>query len=515
MPLQMPGKMFAGPPVKFRPEILGRSGSTIGAPPVQTTIRYVRKTGSDANGGTSPADAWLTINHALQTAAPGTIVYVGAGVYRETVQVTITPTAGLPVSLIGDVGGFFTGDAGMVQLTAYTTNDKTAPSATTLLNLNGKSNLTFQNLVLVGGQTLTVAATTIGSQAITFRDVAFIAGYLCNQSHISFSTSFGTPANWLIDRCYFGPTANATGIAFAPTQGTGGDYDANIVIRNSIFNACGSTQIINFVGAGTGTGLGGGLRIRNCLAYGFARFLNAGNSSALIPCSVYGCVIQGMTGNTLNAAVSGQITEDYNLIASVNARANVSVGAHSKSDGTFAPLWHMGQERVWGGTLRPFGEPMASSPLSNFGSDGLQTPYDLRVGPRPNGAAGNDVGAFQRGNNAQKETVVTNDGSVAISFTGDGFQDYDIAVDAGPLTITALCDYDSSYAGPAPRLMIVENGELGIGQTEINFTTASLNAFGQAQITINPTASGVITVRFISGDTSGVSKVAFDTLAPA
>ena len=37
----------------------------------------------------------------------------------------------------------------MVQLTAYTTNDKTAPLATTLLNLNGKLNLVFSNIMFV------------------------------------------------------------------------------------------------------------------------------------------------------------------------------------------------------------------------------------------------------------------------------------------------------------------------------------------------------------------------------
>ena len=66
--------------------------------------------------------------------------------------------------------GQYTGDAGMVQLTAYTTNDKTAPSATTLLNLNGKSNLAFSNIMFVGGSATMLTASTVTSQNIAFLD---------------------------------------------------------------------------------------------------------------------------------------------------------------------------------------------------------------------------------------------------------------------------------------------------------------------------------------------------------
>jgi len=55
---------------------------------------FVRKTGSNSNNGTSPSTAWLTLTYALTAAggnpAGGSIIYVGGGVYRETVAPTVS-----------------------------------------------------------------------------------------------------------------------------------------------------------------------------------------------------------------------------------------------------------------------------------------------------------------------------------------------------------------------------------------------------------------------------------------
>jgi hypothetical protein len=62
----------------------------------------------------------------------GDTVYIGAGTYRVVSALGVTPAFNGQVNFVGDVTGQFTGDAGMVQWTAYTTNDKTAPSASIL-----------------------------------------------------------------------------------------------------------------------------------------------------------------------------------------------------------------------------------------------------------------------------------------------------------------------------------------------------------------------------------------------
>jgi hypothetical protein len=100
--------------------------------------------------------------------------------------------------------------------------------------------------------------------------------------------------------------------------------------------------------------------------------------------------------------------EDYNLISCVTARSSgPAVGAHSVSNGSYAPLMSLGQERIWGGLLRPFGEPLAGSPLLGFGNGGGQTPYDLYNRPRPAGGGALPypaVGALERGNTASQGT---------------------------------------------------------------------------------------------------------------
>jgi len=93
--------------------------------PVQTTfVRieegafFVRTSGSDANSGRSPVDAWRTIGHALSQVGAGDTVHVGAGTYPESAVITTVASAAEPLVLRGDRDGAFTGDAGEVLVDA-------------------------------------------------------------------------------------------------------------------------------------------------------------------------------------------------------------------------------------------------------------------------------------------------------------------------------------------------------------------------------------------------------------
>ncbi len=90
-------------------------GDLAGPPPVY----YVRKNGSDSNDGLSPEKAFKTIQHAVtKCSQPGVTVYVGPGTYAEEVGIggkdnnigSVTGTQALPISLIADITGEFTGD---------------------------------------------------------------------------------------------------------------------------------------------------------------------------------------------------------------------------------------------------------------------------------------------------------------------------------------------------------------------------------------------------------------------
>jgi len=71
---------------------------------------FVRATGSDSNNGLSKELAKLTIGSAIIAAGNGGTIYIGSGVYTETIG-TITRTG---VTYIGDVSGEKSSDNGIV-----------------------------------------------------------------------------------------------------------------------------------------------------------------------------------------------------------------------------------------------------------------------------------------------------------------------------------------------------------------------------------------------------------------
>ncbi len=88
------------------------------AAPATAVDYYVRTTGSNANSGLSPANAWRTVVHAALQAGAGDTVYVGAGTYSGRIRPSNDGTSGSPVRFQADTTGAFTGDAGTVVLTS-------------------------------------------------------------------------------------------------------------------------------------------------------------------------------------------------------------------------------------------------------------------------------------------------------------------------------------------------------------------------------------------------------------
>lgn len=494
-------------------------------------VDYVN--GSDANNGLGPdASAvtnkpWKTITKLLGAAGmvSGDTAYLSpAGPFRETVSIAMTsPVA--ETKIIGDhanARGFKTSGGALVAsgpiiVTAYTTNDKTAPSSSAVLNLNGKSFLTFQNIFFVGGPNTVIAANTATSTNINFYDCAIIPS--SGRSSITATCAFNTPFNWVIDRCFiFGHGNGSVTISLILATGVGADYDVNFIVQNSYMWGYGGFQIL---GSGASANKGGGVKFRNSFYYGLATFFNAGGgsggTSTTIPCVVSNSLMFIVGGSAcLSASVSGQITEDYNIIQASTARSNVTAGTHSIADFSYAPLFHFGQERIWGGLLRLFGEPMANSPHLAFGNDGSQTSYDNRNNPRPAGgtSASPGIGPLERSNTFARETSTVHTGSNAISTTGPAYQDFLVPVDVASTTLGLYVRWDATYAGTKPQIQVLSGEECGV-------STATATAVGSSdtweQLTLNftPTSKGIITLRVISNDTNGGGKCFADSFSVA
>jgi hypothetical protein len=478
--------------------------------------RFIRKTGSDANGGTSKTDAWATIGKALGASglASGDICYVGAGVYREADTVAMTSPAA-ETKLIGDVDGAFTDDAGEVVWTAYTTNDTTAPAASSFLTLAGRSNLTFEKITFVQGNATGINANTTLSQGITFRECLMLTGFQGASSFLAVTGTAGSALNWTLDRCRIFKGSVAFFVITLPTHTA--DYDANVLIQNCIVQG-GSGILCRVDTSGATAGKGGGVDLKKVsqLAGGNALFTNSANLSTTIPCTVDSCFL--FTGPpALNANTAGQITVTNTImIAGAAPLTNVTAGTNCRSDGSIAPLFSVGQEIAIGSDLVPFGTPLAASPLLGWGDDGTAPAVDLLNRPRPAGGAstGKAAGALERHDTAIAGGSANADGATGNCWSMAGPSDQDVLVAVDTVSTTLSIKFKtSSYVGTNyPQIELLANGELGVtgqtvtaGSAATTYTTLTLAAF-------TPTKKGKVTLRLKNRTSDGAGIVYWDTI---
>lgn len=387
---------------------------------------YISPDGSDSNNGLGPdASAvtnkpWLTIGKALGASgiSSGDTVYIAPGAYREVVTVAMT-SAAAETFVLGDplnAQGFKNGSGtllseGYVRWTAYTTNDTTAPSASSLLSLAGRDHLTFQDLLLQGGSNSTgvVDATSATSTDIKFKRCVWLPSGGANVQLFNYTGIVDAASNVTIERCVlFGWGGNIAVRVTLPTSASA-DYDSNIRIVNSIlFNGAGQTLFVTASGASSFKG--GGVDLINSLViHGNRAFdANSANLSTTNPCTANNNIFFACTSQaTLAANTSGQLTEDYNIIYGGTPRSNVSAGANSISNYSYAAMIELVQSWLWGMTdIFPFGMPMASSPFLLFGGTGAPSddlfgetrPGTPAVGPQERtDLSGGPIGANMRG----------------------------------------------------------------------------------------------------------------------
>jgi hypothetical protein len=500
--------------------IAGGAGTTYYVDPVN---------GLDANNGLGPdASAvtnkpWKTIGKALGAsgASSGDTVYLSpSGYYREEVTVAATPASTL--SVLGDPAnaqGFKTSGGtlvtpGPIVWTAYLTNDKTAPTAGSVLTPGGKSNLAFQGIMFVGATATVAIAANSASTNLSFTTCAF-STLGATAGTVNISTTFNVAANYTFDRCLFCPGTGTNTITLG--SGTGADYDSKIVFQNCVIPSMGGNFFLTITSAAANANFGGGVIIRNCFVGCPPMTTTAARVSTTIPCKVVNTLVANTSAVTAFVAnTSGQITEDYNLIYSATARTNVTAGTHSISDHSYAPMFHFGQERIWGQLQRPYGEPMINSPALGFGNDGSQTSYDGLNRPRPAGgqSASPAAGWLERGNTAAQATTPTPAAGTHVwEGTGPWYQEFLLPVSSGVATTIAVDEqHDGSYTGTKPTLQILSGAQIGVGDQLVTSTggSGSNNTITSASFT--PTGTGWVKVRLISYDTSGVSVVAFSNV---
>jgi hypothetical protein len=301
---------------------------------------YVRTDGNNANAGTGPgtSQAWQTLAKALGSTgiASGDTLWIAPGTYRESVTVNMTSaTANTYIKGDPSASQFSGVTAGPIVWTSWTNN--TTKPTTRACVLNGRDYLSFSKITFIGGDNdfgACIGAETQTSTNITLTECAFYSYY----NNVRMECAFNTAFNWTFDRCVFHTQQNHI-IAYG-NRGTGSNYSLGITIKSCIFL---QGNGIKFVQTGAGTAYpAGGITVTNC------NFFPAGNAcevslgTSTSSATVKNCIFSS-TYTNLQAGISGEITEDYNLfVLAGTLRTNVTAGANSKlimSGGDFGENW--------------------------------------------------------------------------------------------------------------------------------------------------------------------------------
>lgn len=496
---------------------------------------YVSLNGSDANNGQGPDAShasnkpWRTIAKALGAAgiASGDTVYIAPGVYREIVTVAMT-SAVAETFVIGDIEngqGFKDGSGvlltpGEVRHSGYLTNDVSAPSASILLSLATRDNLTFQQITFHGGTgTPNCVDIPSGSTAIKLTDCNLVNASL-TAPLINVAVAADTAVNLILDRCLLvgGSTSGALNVVAATS--TVADYDMGIEVRNCKFY--GGSRSVNVSASGANSFKAGGLKFYNSLSFcpSNAGINVATNIATSIPCLAYNNVFYGF-GTALAAATLGQITEDYNLIWAATQRTNVNVGSNSKTNNNTAFLFEVGQAHQQGRLPRVFMTPTFDSPALGFGNQSVGITTDFRSRPRPAGGSStlNAVGPLERHDTAVKSSAANADGGtgVALELTGPADQEILIPVDAVSTTLSIKVKWDSTHADTnKPQAILLATSEIGVATQTVTAAGTAGSAYETLTFAaFTPNAKGWVTLRLRSRSAGGSGKCWYDTLGVA
>lgn len=479
--------------------------------------RYVRKTGSNSNNGSTPALAWLTITKALGASglASGDVCYVGAGTYREGATVAMT-SAVAETKLIADVDGSQTGDMGEVIWTGFLTNDTTAPTSSANLDLAGRDFLTFEGFTFYGGgATGVINGSTATSTNIIWRRCVFITNsLLANQ--ITMTNAADVVAHWLFDQCVLMSTMNRAAFLASVVNGATSDYDVDVLFNNCMFYIGGGGFGIDVSASGAGTGKVGGVKATNCTFFGGANAMRTASTSTTVVCRVDNSLLIHQSGG-ISAGASGQILEDNNRIISNSPRTNVTAGTSSVSDNSQALMVEIGQSSFRLAAPRiPF-TPTVGSPLLGRGASaaGQTLSVDMANRVRPSGGASlsKGWGALERHDIAAKETTTTDAGGVGIVITGPGDHDIQIPVDTTSTSITIRARYDTTHdVTTKPQVILQANGEIGVTTQTITMTSAADTWETLTIASFTPIARGIVTIRLVSRPAAGGGKAFFDTI---
>lgn len=120
---------------------------------------------SDLNPGISAKKPFCTISKAASLAEAGTVIFVGANVYNESIRPANEGRSGNPIIFLADTGGTYTGDSGTVIIQggsspAFDLREKSHISIYSFLIQNGTRGIVFENSATVNSHNIIIENNT-------------------------------------------------------------------------------------------------------------------------------------------------------------------------------------------------------------------------------------------------------------------------------------------------------------------------------------------------------------------
>lgn len=372
---------------------------------------YVRQTvGSDSNNGLSAGSPWATLGKALGATGilPGDTVWVGAGVYRESVTLAFntvgtfanntaytvgqaiwdgtsiqrvsiagtSATSGTPswsttvgntttsgtvtfvnmgtnTYIYGDPTGAYTGDAGEVRWTGNYYSDQGGSPVTPCVSLSGRNYLTIANFLLHnaaggGGENILWGG---GEKAITIAR-CYLTAERRDIGALSIIVNANNNAGHIVEDCYF--MLGAAGISITGALHTS-DYNMNITIRRCVMLCNGGAYGHIYVGtSGSGAGKPGGVTVDQVTALGISDVLITSGTSTTFPCVLRNTLARNHA-ILATAGALGQVTDGGGNLGDgyTNVTTSVDSFASYAAWKPFSAIVSMGHEHIWGLPTRP------------------------------------------------------------------------------------------------------------------------------------------------------------------
>lgn len=445
------------------------------------------------------------------------------GTFREVVTVAMT-SAVAETTLTADPSnskGFKNSSGvaispGIVIWTGYLTNDTTAPSGSSLLNLAGRDFLTVQGFWMISGARVVDGNSTAGSTNITLRYCVCQLSSTTSFIPIQMNTTAGQQMAFTLDSCVVIANANTACVSLTNAgNSSGSDFDSLIVIKNSLLISGGTAVQILASGSATAKATGG-LMYNNQTVTGSSGCVVTGWPTTGTTFGVYNNFILHLASGSsaLSAGTSGMIIEDYNMLQSPSPRSNVAAGTHSQVTPTYAPMIELGQSFLAGMLPRFLFTPSNGSPLLGFGNQagGPTVDFFNRMKAAGSASASYAVGFSERHDTGIAGGAANADAGNCLQL-GPGPADHDFLIPVNAVaTVISIKQKTASYGGTNyPQITLLANGELGVTTQTVADSSAHTSYTTLTLASFTPTKAGWVTLRLQNLTNDGVGIVYWDT----